>query len=191
MKMENIIRDVSFTIKQGQIVVIVGLNGSGKSTLSKLINRLYDVKSGTVFAEGHPISSYMTKSLRNAMAMHYQTYTHYPLSIYENILLGNAEDDSINTENEQAIRDSVKEAIEMGGAEELTETQPAAAGPEFKAKMAEIGKTTELSAGQWQRLALARLFYRVKSKRVLLVAVDEPSASLDLKMEYSLFERLR
>ncbi|KIJ53230.1 hypothetical protein M422DRAFT_222622 [Sphaerobolus stellatus SS14] len=206
---ENVIRDVSFTIKQGQIVVIVGLNGSGKSTLFKLINRLYDVKSGTVFVDGHSISSYMTKSLRNAMAMHYQTYTHYPLSIYENILLGNADDDSINTENEQALRDSVKEAIEMGGAEEVLEKQPAgmdsvlkpnirtsnnkteAAGPEFKAKMAEIGKTTELSAGQWQRLALARLFYRAKSKRVRLVAVDEPSASLDPKMEYSLFERLR
>ncbi|KIJ46682.1 hypothetical protein M422DRAFT_249843 [Sphaerobolus stellatus SS14] len=208
-KTENVIRDVSFTIKQGQIVVIVGLTGSGKSTLFKLINRLYDVNSGTIFVNRHPITSYMTKSLRKVMAMHYQTYTHYPLSIYENILLGDADDGSIDAENEQASRDSVMEAIEMGGAEEIIEKQPAgmdtalkpnfrarghkteAAGPEFKAKMDEITKTSELSAGQWQKLALARLFYRAKSKRVRLVAVDEPSASLDPKMEYSLFERLR
>ncbi|KIJ41369.1 hypothetical protein M422DRAFT_255561 [Sphaerobolus stellatus SS14] len=171
-KTENVIRDVSFTIKQGQIVVIVGLNGSGKSTLFKLINRLYDVKSGTIFVNRHPITSYTTKSLRKVMAMHYQTYTHYPLSIYENILLGDADDGSIDAENEQALRNSVKEAIEMGGAEEIIEKQPTgmdtvlkpnfrargykteAAGPEFKAKMDEITKTSELSAGQWQRLAL-------------------------------------
>ncbi|KIJ22317.1 hypothetical protein M422DRAFT_277310 [Sphaerobolus stellatus SS14] len=84
-KTENVIRDVTFTIKQGQIVVLVGLNGSGKSTLFKLINRLYDIRSGTVFIDGHPIASYIAKTLQKATAMHYQTYTHYPLSIYEKV----------------------------------------------------------------------------------------------------------
>ncbi|KAF8510974.1 P-loop containing nucleoside triphosphate hydrolase protein [Gautieria morchelliformis] len=85
---ESVITDVSFTIGKGQAVVIVGINGSGKSMLLKLFNRLYDPISGGISIDGTSLSSFVASDVRRSMAMLYQTYTHYPLSIRENISLG-------------------------------------------------------------------------------------------------------
>ncbi|KAF8490889.1 P-loop containing nucleoside triphosphate hydrolase protein [Gautieria morchelliformis] len=85
---DSVITDVSFTIGKGQAVVIVGINGSGKSMLLKLFNRLYDPISGGISIDGTSLSSFVASDVRRSMAMLYQTYTHYPLSIRENISLG-------------------------------------------------------------------------------------------------------
>ncbi|KAF8516471.1 P-loop containing nucleoside triphosphate hydrolase protein [Hysterangium stoloniferum] len=210
---DAIIKDVSFTIGNGQTVVIVGVNGSGKSTLLKLFNRLYDPTSGTISIDDVPLRSFVAADVRRSMAMLYQTYTHFPLSIRENIALGIPDEDNDVAsldEKKRSIRDDrIKEAARLGGSLELIEKQTQGldtvlqpsvrswststtdAGQDFKDKVTEIGKQAEVSAGQWQRLALSRLFYRSFHEPIRLVAVDEPSASLDPKMEYELFERLR
>jgi ABC-type Fe3+/spermidine/putrescine transport system ATPase subunit len=79
---------VSFSIKAGQLVVIVGPNGSGKSTIVKILNRLYNPTSGEVLVDGQPMSSYRISDLRQATADLTQDHTLYPLSIRENIGLG-------------------------------------------------------------------------------------------------------
>jgi len=79
---------VSFSIKAGQLVVIVGPNGSGKSTIVKILNRLYDPTSGEVLVDGQPMNSYRIADLRQANADLTQDHTLYPLSIRENIGLG-------------------------------------------------------------------------------------------------------
>jgi ABC-type multidrug transport system fused ATPase/permease subunit len=79
---------VSFSIKAGQLVVIVGPNGSGKSTIVKMLNRLYDPTSGEVLLDGQPMNSYRISDLRQATADLTQDHTLYPLSIRENIGLG-------------------------------------------------------------------------------------------------------
>ncbi|KIJ37579.1 hypothetical protein M422DRAFT_211323 [Sphaerobolus stellatus SS14] len=218
----EVIKDVSFNIKPGQVVVIVGINGSGKSTLLKLFNRLYDPTSGTIYVDGIPITSFVAADVRRSAAMLFQTYSHYPLSIGENIALGRPEiagllrlDEEIDNEDEKALLkktvviEGVKEAARMGGSLDLIHQQKSGfesvlqsstdgwcttsenLSQGFKDKMAEVKNATDLSAGQWQRLALSRLFFRAQSDLVKLVAADEPSASLDPMMEYELFERLR
>jgi ABC-type multidrug transport system fused ATPase/permease subunit len=83
------LHDVSFSIKPGQLVVIVGENGSGKSTLVKLLTRLYDCTSGQVIVDGKDIRDYKLASLHSATAILTQDHHIFPLSLSENIGIGN------------------------------------------------------------------------------------------------------
>ena len=80
--------DVSFTIKPGQLVVIVGANGSGKTSLVKLLTGLYQPSSGELLVDGRPVSSFKLKDLRKATAALSQEHTLFPMSIFDNIRLG-------------------------------------------------------------------------------------------------------
>jgi ABC-type transport system involved in cytochrome bd biosynthesis fused ATPase/permease subunit len=105
------LRNISFTVKAGQLVVVVGANGSGKSTIIKLLSRLYDCTSGEILVDGRNIKDYKIADLRRATAMLTQEHTIYPLSIFENIGLGfpnYATDDNM-----------VIEAAKQGGAHEF------------------------------------------------------------------------
>lgn len=82
------LRDVSFKIEKGQLCVIVGTNGSGKSTMLKLMLRLYDPTEGMILVNGHDIKTLELNDLRESMAVLFQDYTHFPLTIKENIALG-------------------------------------------------------------------------------------------------------
>ena len=105
--------NVSFSIKPGQLVVIVGANGSGKSSLMKMLNRLYTPTSGTILIDGLPMSSYKISDLREATADLSQDHTLYPLTIRENIGLG--------LPAAMADMVEVRRAAEMGGALEFVE----------------------------------------------------------------------
>jgi ABC-type multidrug transport system fused ATPase/permease subunit len=175
---ESVIKDVSFTIGRGQTVVIVGVNGSGKSTLLKLFNRLYDPTVGTVFVDGVPMRSFTASDVRQASAMLFQNYSHYPLPIRENISLGLPDMDPPATYEDEkkgqvTLDELVREAARLGGSTAVAESQPkgfdtvlhprtyaystsftASASDAFQKKMKEISKTADVSLGQWQRLAL-------------------------------------
>jgi ABC-type multidrug transport system fused ATPase/permease subunit len=99
---------VSFSVKSGQLVVIVGTNGSGKSTVVKILNRLYNPTSGEILVDGQPMSSYQTSGLRQATADLSQDHHLYPLSIRENIGLG-------HTHSLSDI-DLITKSAELGGA---------------------------------------------------------------------------
>ncbi len=80
--------DVSLNIQAGQLVVIVGTNGSGKSTLIRILSRLYDPASGTVYIDGRPSGDYIVSDLHEATTLLSQDNQLYPLSLRENIGLG-------------------------------------------------------------------------------------------------------
>lgn len=100
--------DVTFSIKSGQLIVLVGANGSGKSTLVKLLARLYDATSGEVLVNGHDIQVYKMDDLRRATASLTQDHHLYPLSLAENIGLGNP--------NQFSDVDLIHDAAQKGGA---------------------------------------------------------------------------
>jgi ABC-type multidrug transport system fused ATPase/permease subunit len=108
---ESALRDVSFKIPAGSLVVIVGANGSGKSTIIKLLTRMYDCETGEILVDGLPIQHYRLAELRRTQAMLTQDHHLYPLTLAENIGLGYPEhvDDL----------DMIMQAAKDGGADAL------------------------------------------------------------------------
>jgi ABC-type multidrug transport system fused ATPase/permease subunit len=100
--------DVTFSIKSGQLVVLVGSNGSGKSTIVKLLARLYDATSGQVLVDGQGIQNYNIEDLRRATASLTQDHHLYPLSLAENIGLGHP--------NQSSDMNLIIHAAQKGGA---------------------------------------------------------------------------
>ncbi|CUA76087.1 ATP-binding cassette, subfamily C, bacterial [Rhizoctonia solani] len=194
-----VIKDMSFKIDSGQLCVTVGENG--KSTTIGLITRLYDIDSGSILVDGRSVRDYKVSTLRRAANIMYQDYHHLPLTIRDNILLGRPECDDPEKE--------VEDAAKLGGAYDFvqklplkfdTNIEPMRTGfaswagggnhsDQYKS-ISDTEKPTKLSGGEWQRLALSRTFMK-NSDDVRLLCYDEPSASLDPKAEYEIFERLR
>lgn len=108
---DNAIKNVSLSIPAGHLVVIVGANGSGKSTIIKLLNRLYDVDSGEILVDGVPIKNYRIADLRRVQALLTQDHKLYPLTLAENIGLG----DPARVED----MERVMQAAEAGGASDV------------------------------------------------------------------------
>ena len=201
--------NVSFTLSPGQLCVIGGANGSGKSTILKLAVRLYDPSAGTILLGGHDVRTLRLADLRAAIAVLFQDYTHFPLSIRDNIALGDPDrfhDDA-----------RVRAAARPGGAAEFVESLPDRyetyldrpvrdyfsgmpegtrtlfgrqidfAGVRGAGGMASRTGGPALSGGQMQRLAVSRTFMRSvvsEDARVGLLLFDEPSASLDPTAEH-------
>jgi ABC-type multidrug transport system fused ATPase/permease subunit len=168
----------------------VGSNGGGKSSTVSLLNRLFDPTNGEILIDDKPLKDYIISDIREAQAILCQDYKHFPFSIAENIAIGRPGPNA---------PDAVREAAHLADAQGLVEERGYEAnvkplhtleagwelwGTDLEQDYKEIEKPIELSGGQWQRLALARLFMRAASERVRLVVADEPSASLDPKVEY-------
>ncbi|KAG8930108.1 hypothetical protein FRC01_003253 [Tulasnella sp. 417] len=199
---DNVIDGLSFVIPAGSICVIVGENGCGKSSTLKLLTRTYDITDGDILIDDKPIQSYRLNELRDASAIMHQDYLHFKFSIRENIGFGNV---ALMNDLE-----AIKEAAKLGGADEFIEKLPSGydtiMGEEpdsFSSGSPPEGSALDLmlkekkeapqafSGGQTQRMALSRTFMRSMGDRVKLLAYDEPSAALDPKAEFALFERLR
>ncbi|KAJ7932759.1 P-loop containing nucleoside triphosphate hydrolase protein [Mycena leptocephala] len=195
--------NVTLSIKPGQLLVIVGANGSGKSTIVKLLTRLYDATSGSITVDGADIQEYRLADIRHATAALTQDHHLYPLSLRENIGLGNPA--------HVADMDMIRAAATQGGAQDLI--AKLADGFETvlehprgmqwgvdvkkgdKTLLAEalekMTKEADVSGGERQRLVASRTFMRFTSGAVKLVCVDEPSSSLDPEAEWQLFQNLR
>ncbi|KAF8742265.1 P-loop containing nucleoside triphosphate hydrolase protein, partial [Rhizoctonia solani] len=111
-----VIRNMSFTIKPGQLCVIVGENGAAKSTSLKLILRLYEVDEGEIFIDGRDIRTIPLKSLRQCASVLFQDFSNFPLSIRENIAMGSPLHAQDNARIEEAAR--------LGGASQFIDTLP-------------------------------------------------------------------
>jgi ATP-binding cassette subfamily B protein len=173
---KNALTDVSFTVKPGETLAVVGRNGAGKTTLFKLICRLYDPTEGRILIDGVDLRDFEPDELREQIGAMFQDYVDYQATAAENIGLGNVP--------EIADRDAVVTASKQAGSDELISHLPdgydTALGKWFDAGV-------NLSGGEWQKVALARAFMR--DAKILLL--DEPTSSLDAQAEYDLFERLR
>lgn len=170
------LKNINFTIKQGEKIALVGHNGAGKTTLVKLLMRLYDVTDGEIQLNGRPIKEYKLKGYRNLFSVVFQDFKVFAVSVLENILL---KADITKEEKNRAVR-GMKDAgiydkvmsLENGCETVLTK--------EFD----ENGAV--LSGGETQKIAISRVFARDCTITIL----DEPSSALDPLAEYAMYEAM-
>jgi ATP-binding cassette subfamily B protein/ATP-binding cassette subfamily C protein len=171
------LRDVSFVLEPGEKLGLVGENGAGKSTLVKLLLRLYDPTEGAILYGGVDLRDMNVADLRARIGAVFQDFVRYQFTAAENIGLGSPP----HIED----RPRIEAAARRGGAAAVVEALPhryeTVLGGWFEAGQ-------ELSAGQWQKLAIARAFMRDGAEVLVL---DEPTASIDAEAEHELFERFR
>ncbi|MFG1608267.1 ABC transporter ATP-binding protein [Actinoplanes sp. NPDC049265] len=170
------VKDVSLTVRRGEIIALVGENGSGKSTLAALMAGLYQPQSGTVRWDGADLREFPPDAIRDRVAVVMQEPTRWPLSARLNITIGRYDRD-VET-------DLVHSAARAGDAHdfvmELTRQYDTLLSRHFTGG-------ADLSGGQWQRLAVSRAFYRDAP----LLICDEPTANLDARAEHAVYLRLR
>lgn len=170
----DVLTDVSFEIRPGEHVALVGENGSGKTTLTKLLCRFYEPTSGSIRVGGRPLGEYSSAQIRRELGVIFQDYARYHLTLRENIWLG---DVTLPPDSARII-----EAAAKTGAAEVAGALRSGYDTELGRQLAE---GAELSLGQWQKVALARAFLRDSQ----IIVLDEPTASLDPRAEAALFER--
>lgn len=173
---EPALDSVSFDIRPGETVAVVGRNGAGKSTLIKLLCRLYDPSSGRILLDGTDIREFDPDELRKQVSAMFQDYVTYQGTAAENIGLGQLDglDDRVR------IIDSAQRAGAADRLERLPNGYDSPLGRWFD-------QGVSLSGGEWQKVALARAFMRDAP----ILILDEPTSALDAQAEHDLFTRLR
>lgn len=166
----------SLVLRRGEVVALVGENGSGKTTLAKLLAGLYRPGSGRVTWDGADTRDLDPATIAAQVAVIFQDFVRYQLSAHENVALGDHARFDDTARLERAARAAgIHDAIG-----ELQQGYETLLGPEYYGG-------SDLSGGQWQRIGLARAFFRDAP----FVILDEPTASLDPRAEAALYERMR
>lgn len=170
-----VLQNLSFTIKPGEKIAIIGVNGSGKTTLIKLLCRIYDPTAGSILINGIDLREVHLEDWQAALGVLFQDFPSYNLTIRESISVGRI--------NKPIDQEEMKKAAAFSGAEEFIDTFPK--GYE-QLIWKEFKDGTDLSKGQHQRLAVARMFYR----NAVITILDEPTASIDALTEEKIFTTL-
>ena len=170
-----ILKNVSFKINKGETIAIVGINGAGKSTLVKLLLRFYDPDEGEVLYNGINVKEYNVASLRNAFATVFQDYKNFAVSVNENIMCHEC------NEEEKKL---AEKALRQSGAWNKIQSLPKGADTVLTREFEIDG--AGLSGGENQKVSAARLFARDFEIAIL----DEPSSALDPIAEYKMYENL-
>jgi ATP-binding cassette subfamily B protein len=170
------VRHLSFTLRAGEVIALVGENGAGKTTLVKLLTRLYDPDEGRILLDGHDLREYDLDELRGNMGVIFQDFVRYNLTAGDNIAVGRitARDDRARIV--RAARNSQADGVVArlpGGYDQMI-------GKRFR-------NGVELSGGEWQKIAIARAYMREAEVLVL----DEPTAALDARAEFEVFQRFK
>ena len=170
-----VLDDVSVELPAGAVVAIVGENGAGKTTLVKLLAKMYEPTSGSIFLDQTPLARVQASQWRERLAGAFQDFFRFEFRARHTVGLG----DVPRLDDQSAVL----AAVERAGATDVV--------ARFTSGMeTQLGSTwpggVELSFGQWQKLALARGFMRDEP---LLLILDEPTAALDAETEHALFER--
>ena len=172
----EVLRRVSAVLPAGKVTALVGVNGAGKSTLVKLLTRMYDPTAGEILLDGQPLHTYDLESLRRRIAVVYQDFARFALSLGENITVGSG---GLGTSEER-----MRQAAVWAGADQVA----AGLAQGYDTQLTrQFSGGVELSGGEWQKVALARGFMRDAA----FVILDEPTAALDAEAEYHLFQRFR
>jgi ABC-type multidrug transport system fused ATPase/permease subunit len=165
-----VLKDVSFQIKSGQFVGVVGPTGSGKSTIVSLIPRFYDVQAGQVLIDGHDVRDYKLKELRDQIGYVLQDTILFRGTIRDNIAFGRPD----------ASMTEIVAAAKLANAHDFISAMPLG----YDTLVGDRGST--LSGGQRQRIGIARVV--VRNSPILLL--DEPTAALDSESEKLVIEAL-
>jgi ATP-binding cassette subfamily B protein len=170
------VRNLSFHLRAGEVLALVGENGAGKTTLVKLLARLYDPDEGRILLDGHDLREYDLVALRRNIGVIFQDFVRFHLSAADNIAVGlidaRADRGRIVRAAEQSLADEVIEKLPEGYEQVI--------GKRFKTGI-------DLSGGEWQKIAIARAYMR--DAQVLIL--DEPTAALDARAEFGVFQRFK
>ena len=167
---ETVLRDVSFTAKQGEVTALVGPSGGGKTTVSRLAARFWDISQGKITVGGMDISKVDPETLMSLYSIVFQDVTLFDNSILENIRIG----------RKDATDEEVIAAAKLANVDEFAEKLP----EKWHANIGENG--CELSGGERQRISIARAFL----KGAPIILLDEATASLDVENETAIQEAL-
>lgn len=170
------VRHLTFTLRAGETLALVGENGAGKTTLVKLLARLYDPDEGHILLDGHDLREYDLADLRANIGVIFQDFVRYSLSAGENIAVGRIE--------AREDLERVKAAAERSLANEVIERLPG----KYDQLIGKRFRTgVDLSGGEWQKVAIARAYMRDAQ----LLILDEPTAALDARAEFEVFQRFK
>lgn len=167
---EQVLADVSFASKPGQIIAFVGPSGAGKSTIASLLPRFYEVSSGSITVDGFDIRNITMESLRGQIGIVPQETLLFNGSVYDNILYGRLD----------ATKEEVEAAAKAANAHEFILELPDG----YQTKLGDRG--VNISGGQRQRIAIARAI--LKNPRILIL--DEATSALDTESESVVQEAL-
>ena len=167
---ETVLKDVSFTAKQGQVTALVGPSGGGKTTVSRLASRFWDIQKGKITVGGMDISKIEPETLMSLYSIVFQDVTLFNNTVMENIRLG----------RKDATDAEVLEAARLANVDEFAEKLP----DKWNTLIGENG--CELSGGERQRISIARAFL----KDAPIILLDEATASLDVENETLIQESL-
>ncbi|MGB3984291.1 MAG: ABC transporter ATP-binding protein [Limnochordia bacterium] len=171
------LKNISFTVKRGETVALVGDNGAGKTTLIKLLLGLYAPNKGKAFFEGMPYDELTQEYLYSKMGVVFQDFKQYHFTIRENIAFG----DIKQLHNDEALM----EAARKGQADKLILAQEKGLDTFLGREYEEDGLA--LSGGEWQRIGVSRA--HVSDKEILIL--DEPAAKLDPVAEMEQFMAIK
>ncbi|KFN49015.1 ABC transporter ATP-binding protein [Arenimonas composti] len=170
------VRHLSFELRAGEVLALVGENGAGKTTLVKLLARLYDPDEGRILLDGHDLRDYDLDELRAQIGVIFQDFVRYHLTAAENIAVGRIEArddrDRIVAAAQRALADEVIAKLPNGYDQVI--------GKRFR-------NGVDLSGGEWQKVAIARAYMRDAQ----LLILDEPTAALDARSEFEVFQRFK
>jgi ABC-type multidrug transport system fused ATPase/permease subunit len=172
---KQVFKNITFTIKPGEKIAMVGVNGAGKTTLTKLLMRFYDPTEGKILIGGHDIKNIDIDTYYKKIGYLSQEYDRFKFSVQEAIGMG----DTTHPFIKEKVIDAAKKARAHEFIMEWSGGYDTQLGKEFDGGV-------EPSIGQWQKLALARLFYRNPDIWIL----DEPTASIDAVAEMEIFQEL-
>jgi ATP-binding cassette, subfamily B, bacterial len=170
---EPVLVDFDLTIPAGSSLAIVGQNGAGKTTLAKLLCRLYDPQSGAIEVDGIDLREFAIDDWRGRVTAVFQDFVRFERSLRDNVAPG--------APRSEATDALIRRALDAAGASGLADLET------ILAKGYPGG--TDLSGGQWQRIALARALFAVH-RGAGVVLLDEPTAQLDVRGEAEIFRRV-
>lgn len=170
------IRNLSFTLKAGETLALVGENGAGKTTIVKLLARLYDPSEGRISIDGVDLKDMAPAEIHAHLGVIFQDFIRYSFTARDNIGVGRVEEKDNQLRIDQAAEQSLANAVIA----KLPKGYDQQLGRLFK-------QGRDLSGGEWQKVAIARSYMRDAE----LIILDEPTAALDAKAEAEVFARFK
>lgn len=164
----EVVRDVSFTAEQGEVIAVLGVNGVGKSTMIKCVNRINKQKSGTIFVDGKPVSEMKDLELATEIGYVAQNCEFSDGTVFDAVLLGRKP--FIKWDVTDRDLKIVQDVLGMLSLEEYA-----------------MRNVLELSGGERQKVAIAR----VLAQQTPVLLFDEPTSNLDLKNQLKVLEIIR